>query len=301
MSITDIIVGWDGSAPSRRALEWALQRPSDPATRILLVTVVDDSPAERAIISDERVQDAMQSAEIAAANAQRAHPHRDIHAVLRRGTTLQVLREYSTPEKLLVVGTHARHGARLRYGWSLGARLAGHAHGPVAVIPDTALELRSGIVAGVDDTPGSFAAADFAADEAEARGVTLHLVHAWQEPPVWQDAYAPSDEFLEDLARIHDAVARDVAEQIRAEHPMLTVRADAVRGTAAHAILNADPAPELVVVGSRGIRGLGRLLLGSVSHDLLLNLDIPAIVVGLPADADQDRPAAAVTSLPIPL
>ncbi|MCY7325873.1 MAG: universal stress protein, partial [Microbacteriaceae bacterium] len=39
-----IVVGVDGSTPSRRALEWGVRRAASTGSEVLLVNVVDDDP-----------------------------------------------------------------------------------------------------------------------------------------------------------------------------------------------------------------------------------------------------------------
>jgi hypothetical protein len=58
-----------------------------------------------------------------------------------------------------------------------------------------------------------------------------------------------------------------------------------VRGHIARSL--AEGSPALVVVGSQGRRLVGRALLGSVSHEVLLNLDAPVVVVHNPAERDE--------------
>lgn len=279
MEHATIIVGWDGSGPSRRALEWAMQRPAATGAQIVLVSVVDDGAFEHPFRDDEQIAAAAESVELAAANAQAATSSYEVRAVLRRGDRLDVLRGLSGPEVLLVVGTRARHRARLRYDWSVGARLAATAHGPVAIVPDTVPRGPGSVVAGVDDTEACWPAVVFAAEEAGLRRASLHLIHAWREPTVWQELSAPSDEFVDELSRTHEHIVRDMADRVREDFPELHVVAEAVHEGPARAILSATPAPELIVVGSRERSGHGRLLLGSVGHDLLLNLDVPVVVV----------------------
>jgi nucleotide-binding universal stress UspA family protein len=40
-----------------------------------------------------------------------------------------------------------------------------------------------------------------------------------------------------------------------------------------------DEHPDLIVTGSRGLGGFGELLLGSVSHQLVLHSQLPVVVI----------------------
>jgi nucleotide-binding universal stress UspA family protein len=62
-----------------------------------------------------------------------------------------------------------------------------------------------------------------------------------------------------------------------------------VHGTPATALLRAGETANLLVVGNRGLVGIRRILLGSVSHEVVVGIDCPTIVVGRgthAADAD---------------
>lgn len=76
-----------------------------------------------------------------------------------------------------------------------------------------------------------------------------------------------------------------LAEQLagwREKYPDVPVEPVVRRGRAAEALLRHDPAtpaPQLVVVGSRGRGGFTGLLLGSTSHDLVGHSQWPVVVV----------------------
>jgi nucleotide-binding universal stress UspA family protein len=214
-----------------------------------------------------------------AARIRQELPGRRVTSEIIIGDTLNALRRYTDPTTLLVVGTHKRDFPHRRFAWSLGSRLAASALGPVAIIPHQVDGVRSGIVAGVDGSETSLRAALFAADEAQLRGVPLHLVHAWMEPAIWQEAYVYDEEILDEIALQHEAVVRDIEAVVKTFHPDLAMSASTVHGHAIHALLEFSPLPELVVVGCRSRSAMNRFMLGSASHELILNLDAPVVVV----------------------
>ncbi|QHC66674.1 universal stress protein [Rathayibacter sp. VKM Ac-2759] len=283
------IVAWNGSGPSRRALEWAVARERRRAGVVRLVAVLDGTTltARRSIGSAGGGTAA--ALEIAAADVVESSPEIGVETELRVGDALHELTALTGPSTLLVVGTGPRQGPRRRYGWSLGARLAARASGPVAVIPEPREppDAPTGILVGVDDTPVSRTAALVAASEAVLQEEPLWLVNAWQPPPVWADGLAHDSTLLDELERAHEHIVHRLVEEIRALYPMLRVRGEAVRSTAGRALLNAHPTPALVVAGTRSTRGLQRLLLGSVSQELLTRILTPTIIV--PGDPVGDR------------
>jgi nucleotide-binding universal stress UspA family protein len=58
----------------------------------------------------------------------------------------------------------------------------------------------------------------------------------------------------------------------------------------AEALVDLSADAELLVVGSRGRGGFGELLLGSVSHAVVLHAVCPVVVVPSPRDEHQIRP-----------
>ena len=80
-----------------------------------------------------------------------------------------------------------------------------------------------------------------------------------------------------------------VASQLGGERPSVTVRA--LSGVPAEELIKAGEDADLLVVGSRGSGGFGRLLLGSVSSQVTHHAPCPVVVV--PAPASQLSPSGA--------
>ena len=139
------------------------------------------------------------------------------------------------------------------------------------------------IVVGVDGSDSGEAALRWAAGEAAARDVELHVVHTydWRVPggltPVGGSFADAVRESAQDL--VHTAVAR-----AREAAPGVRVRGSAVLGSAA-SILAATALPDtLVVLGNRGRGGFASLLLGSVSQQVATHAAGPILVVRGRAD-----------------
>ncbi|MFD4660648.1 universal stress protein [Kitasatospora sp. NPDC058444] len=118
------------------------------------------------------------------------------------------------------------------------------------------------VLAGLDGSPQSEAAAMWAAQEAHRLGAALRLLHVW---PWLTSAEAERQARPGDLRPAAlDALSR-VADRIRLTHPDLTVETavradDPVDGLVAEA-----QGREMLVLGSRGLGGFTGLLVGSVS------------------------------------
>jgi nucleotide-binding universal stress UspA family protein len=123
------------------------------------------------------------------------------------------------------------------------------------------------IVVGTDGSPGAEAAVERAAEVATGTGARVHLVTAYPDIPSYRERIGSSAKRQSiDLQQVADTVLARTAEKLTG----LEVETHAREGDPAQVI--ADVAQEqnadLIVVGDRGLTGLERFLLGSVSSKL---------------------------------
>ncbi|HEY9263786.1 MAG TPA: universal stress protein [Mycobacterium sp.] len=154
----------------------------------------------------------------------------------------------------------------------------------------------SGIVVGVDGSPQSKAAVDWAAHEAALRGTRLTLVHALTDPSAaaWLDVPLPMDYWTEQSAAAKELLedaARTAREALPADRTV-AIEQESVSGSALAVLVDSSAGAEMVVVGCRGLGGFQRVLLGSVSSGLVHHAHCPVAVIhdeepsaGRPADA----------------
>ncbi|MEV7687043.1 universal stress protein [Streptomyces bungoensis] len=131
------------------------------------------------------------------------------------------------------------------------------------------------VIAGLDGSPESLAAARWAADEAQHRGLPLHLLHAWPllaPEPVQVSAEVDQNYWAKRLVRTAEA-------ELRARHPNLTVVGDLVADDAQHALLQAAAESEMIVLGSRGIEPAESYFLGDVSMPVVARAERPVVLV----------------------
>lgn len=137
-----------------------------------------------------------------------------------------------------------------------------------------------GIIVGVDGSPASELAVDWAARDAHLRGIPLTLVHVlptidaamWLDVPVteeWLQARdRRSDEILTDATRIAN----------RATNDEVMVATLAVSGNTAATLTDLSKDATMVVVGCRGLGAITGRLLGSVSTGLVHHGHCPIAV-----------------------
>ncbi|MFD5257551.1 universal stress protein [Streptomyces bobili] len=133
------------------------------------------------------------------------------------------------------------------------------------------------VVAGIDGSSESRAAAEWAAREAKLRGLPLTLVHVWQPVPEPM-AQAP---LLGAETQQHwsERIPREMAEGLRLRHPGVEITQRQLTGTPADVLAEAAKDAELLVLGSRALSGLGGFLVGSVGLSVVAHTDIPVILV----------------------
>ncbi|MGY0236620.1 universal stress protein [Longispora urticae] len=138
-----------------------------------------------------------------------------------------------------------------------------------------------GVVVGIDGSTGSRGAVEFAADEAVARRVPLHLLCVtlpalMLSPPLLapfptsapDPGLDPVPGFLEELA-----------EQVRRTRPGLETVPEVVPGGPSAVLVERSRTADLVVVGARGHGGFLELLAGSVATQVATHAHCPAVVV----------------------
>ena len=138
------------------------------------------------------------------------------------------------------------------------------------------------IVVGVDGSEGSRAALELAAREATLRNARLRVVVVWEVPSnAYGGGLALVDANAFDALRAHEQLAAESLATARTAHCEAVV----LEGQPAEVLLGAATDAELIVVGSRGLGGFKRLLIGSVSDQVVHHADCPVMVVhGATAD-----------------
>jgi nucleotide-binding universal stress UspA family protein len=135
------------------------------------------------------------------------------------------------------------------------------------------------VLVGVDGSPASLEAADWAARYAGAHGRSIHLVCAYSVPSFTAAALDGGYAALDDTAIaegaravLDEAVARVAATGVRTTSAVAT-------GDAAAVLVELSRGAATVIVGTRGRGGFAERLLGTVSSALPAHAHCPTIVV----------------------
>lgn len=156
------------------------------------------------------------------------------------------------------------------------------------------------VTVGLDGSAESHAAAEWAAREARLLGLPLKLVQVWEPAPAPM-AQAP---LLGAETQQHwsERIPRETADGIRLRHPGVEVRVQQVTGTPADALVHAAKDAELLVLGSRGLSGVGGFLVGSVGLSVVAHAELPVVLVraGEQAADEHEMDAAGIPSAATP-
>ncbi|HUO85779.1 MAG TPA: universal stress protein [Thermoanaerobaculia bacterium] len=160
--------------------------------------------------------------------------------------------------------------------------------GPQSVAgPDGAPLAR--IVAATDFSETADAALDWAVDIARQHGAGLRLIHALTLPAPLPDYVPAGADFGEELHSVALAKLEETAARVR--QAGVEVELEVPVGVPSQAILRVaeESDADLVVLGTRGLTGVGHLLLGSTAERVVQRARCPVLTVH-PEDRGRHRP-----------
>lgn len=274
-----VVVGFDGSPDAVRALRWAVDAVQVTGHPLRVVVARGDlhtlgrwADEWTSGLAAERLDEARKL--LAEQGAQ------DPELVVRDGLAPAVLTEESASAELLVIGSRGLGAIAGSLQGSVSQQVTRHASCPVVVVRAAADERNDRVVVGVDGSPHSLEALDFAVGHAAARGRPLTVIYV---PEGWR-AYVvgpPSGLVPELVAELEKQDARVVSrvEDVLARHPEVHGEVHQVDDHPARALADASQSAALVVVGSRGRGAFAGMALGSVSADVVRQAACPVAVV----------------------
>lgn len=299
---SSILVPYDGSALSARALPVAAALAARTGARVELATVHDPSayipfvPGEVAIpvydqelvhVHRERDQRTLDEA----VAQLRAHGV-EASGVLLDGTVVEALVEHmaASGADLTILTTHGRRGfERLRLG-SVASALLTRATVPVLLVRGAGSDeatstpaLPTGaLLCALDGSAFAEAIVSYASTFADATGMTLHLVavtvpHSVSLAPFGTEALLADPEALEAESRAREAYLHRIAATCPAGTTVRTV----TDMSAAQGILEAatDTPCGAIALATHGRSGVKRFVLGSVADEVIRHAHVPVLVV----------------------
>ncbi|MEU8236285.1 universal stress protein [Actinoplanes sp. NPDC048967] len=135
------------------------------------------------------------------------------------------------------------------------------------------------VLVGFDGSTAALSAVHHAAREAQRRGCSLRIVHAFGWPVILPPFHAPYDQHDQGpRSAMLDLLAR-TAHEVRADHPLVAVTTRLIDGSPGGVLVDASGDAQLLVLGHRGLGGFAGLLVGSVATQATAHARCPVVVV----------------------
>lgn len=273
-------MGVDGSTSGRAALGWAAATASQREERVTAVAVVHLPVSIAAFAADrdaDRYRDGLESdaRRIAIEQIRSVNDPAVIEQPLVvEGHPAAILLEHTGPNAIVVVGRRGISALKHRLLGSVSQYLGTHALGPVVIVPETwASTTLQRIVVGFDGSEHAAAALRWAIDiaptDAEVTALIAVDVIPWLRPELVQQRHP------EDIEAAQKRLLAAADEADPAGRATRTLVLHSPHQALAEACGDAD----LVVVGPRGLGGIARTVLGSVTAWLLHEAPCPVAVV----------------------
>jgi nucleotide-binding universal stress UspA family protein len=286
-----VIVGFDGSAPSRAAADFGAaeaERRTRPLhlchafTWPLLYPMFD--PADTPPDHGPRVR-MIELMNETADELRRCHPRLPIATRILDGSPGGVLVNASIDAELLVVGHRGTGGFTGLLVGSVGVQTAGHSRCPLVVVRGTPTPENAPIILGLDGSAGAHLAGAAAFAQAHRQGVELFVLQVCSS-----DTRRHTPPSLEPTSRAAFATVDDPfagLDSLPARYPDVRYQRDVVHGEHPAAALIAAAervGAGMIVVGSRGLGGFRGLVMGSTSRMLIEHAPCPVMTVPPAAD-----------------
>lgn len=276
-----ILVAVDGSESSRNALHQAFRFAVDEKCWITVTSVVPPYEGEIEIIGVKDIRAALRKpCEDALEDARRfAEMERAlIKTVCEEGEVHERIIDLAAAENcdLIIMGRRGLRPVERMLVGRVTARVIGHTHLDVLVVPNNTSVGWKKIVLATDGSKYSTAAAERAIAFAKSYGGELKVLSVVDVPP---EFYAEAPQAVEDLVRKAKGFVSEVKKQAEAAGvPAETFVGEAEAYQAINNLTQEQKA-EIIVLGSHGRTGLRRLLMGSVTEKVIGYAPCPVLVV----------------------
>ena len=277
-----IVVGVDESEGARDALRWSVREAALRDGQV--VAVLAWGLLDQHTVVPEDFNPHYTEADADAALAQMitvAVAPDDVDSIQRRvvcDLPARALLDAAYNSDMLVVGARGLGGFRGLLLGSVSQHCVHHATVPTVVVRNPRDSSgTAGVVVGIDGSAAAQRALVWAADEARLRATRLTVVHGFQVPLVGAYPYTTMTMDPTLMPRAARRLLDAALEQV--DTTGLDVAPVSSPGGGAHALLDCASDADLVVVGSRGLGSLQRLLLGSVATQVVHHAPGPVAVI----------------------
>ncbi|MGZ4762267.1 MAG: universal stress protein [Ilumatobacteraceae bacterium] len=279
-----ITVGYDGSGSSSEALMWAADEAVARGASLRIISCSQIPLAGDLSLgwaATEAFASLLETSEAGLASARatvaNVHPELDVSTESFMEPAGPALIEGAEPDELIVVGASHHEGAAAFWLGSTARYVVRHSPCPVVVVRGAASRGKPDrIVVGVDGSPASEHALQWAADEADRYAVDLLVVHSWLYPYL---AAGATSSPARDLTEVDASCLLESAVESIRDKCSSNVIGQLVESGPATGLLAAVRDGDLLVLGSRGRGSLTAGLFGSTVNAVLDRCAIPVVVV----------------------
>jgi nucleotide-binding universal stress UspA family protein len=282
-----VVVATDGEERSAGALRYGAHEARRRGVPLRVVHVVATRAVADPVLgySPELGQALEDHGRTVLAEAERAvrsmTPAVEVEKVLASGGRIGEIVEAARSAQMVVLGRETRTGLQRLWTGATTAAVAGRSPVPAVVVPgDWQIVEHGRMVVGVESEECARPLLHRAFERAAERGAELVVVHAWDLP-------VPSGDLMgtERYVREWRAAGAHLLSQLltgeRRAYPGLGVEATVVHAQAAHALVAAAAACDLLVLGRRSRSAVGWTHLGATARAVLREARVPVEVVPL--------------------
>ena len=276
-----ILVAVDGSEQSLHALKESLKMAVDEKCWVTVVSVAPRYEGDLSAVWVNNIRESMKApCQAAISEAKRIAEEKrvSIKTVCEEGDIYERIVDLADSENcdLIVMGRKGRGQIEKALIGSVTARVIGHTHRDVLVVPENSSIGWKKILLATDGSKYSQPAIGKAIEFAKSYGSELQVISVVD---VTEDFFAQAPKAFEDLINKAKALVEDIKRKAGAEGIMAEglVR----EGDAYSVIVEVSRRQEVdgIIMGSHGRTGLRRLLMGSVTEKVIGHALCPVLVV----------------------
>lgn len=285
----DITVGIDGSEASTAAARWAASVAHAVNSRLILAHALPQegpiySPAA-VMLQSQFLEQVREDGEAIIAAVTKIltddFPSLVIESDMAPGPPVKHILESADNARLIVMGSTGSGALRSRLLGSTVLKVANHATCPVIVwrgAAHTPGPDQRPVIVGIDGSPLSKKAVEYAFWFADQFDTPLIAVHSWQGASTFREGGAG---ILIDWEAVEQEEAALLAENLAGmaeQYPDVAVTRISEPGAAAPVMLKYADDAQLVVVGSHGRSAMAGAVMGSTSQNLLHHAPCPVMI-----------------------
>lgn len=286
-----VVVGYDGSAPSEVALQWAARAAEHQGRSLSVlhaaerITYTQDAGSG---VWDKKdvIAEAKEVAQHGADTVAKAFPDLPVETSGSLFTAKIALGEVSTHAAMMVLGSNGRGRIGTALLGSTAYAIAGYSRCPVVIVRDSETDLPGPdrpVIVGINGTGGSGRAVQAAVEVAREWDAPLVLVTTWAPAPPdpWDRGpagYTSADEATADYKAKAEQANAETLQEVRAENDDITVEGRLIQAHPVDGLVQAADGG-LLVLGTRGHGALAGAVLGSTTLGVLHQTTSPVMVV----------------------